>query len=703
MTLAQFLHPRSIAVIGATEGVEKIGGRLMSNLLRHAYPGKLYPINRNRSEVWGIAAFPDLASLPETPDLALVAIPAESVLEVIAACAETGIANVMIASSGFADGGADGAALQDRVVAAAHARGIRLAGPNTQGFFNVPERIAATFSPAVNIDPGPAGKRRRIGVVSQSGGLGFSLFNRGRADGLDFSSVVSIGNQCDLELADYADLLLDDDDTRVVMLFIEAIKTPQKFIALAKKAAEREKPLIVAKVGRFKAAARAVASHTGSLSGADSAYDAVFQRWGVIRCESVEEMLDTAALFTRHKLPKGNRVAVVSATGGTAAWLTDTLEAHGFELPEIDAARQKRLMEFIPAYGSPRNPVDITAQGLRGYAPALKVVEDSPAHDAFVLAITLAQEVRIAREGDELSQIIHGSRKPVLIYTYATASDKAKAMMAAWDLHYFSRMTGAARALEAGLAYRRFLDSFRAQAPADEAPSPVAEAARRYLAAHGRILCEYEAAELLALYGIALGGRLAASEDEAAAAASAMGYPVALKVQSPQIPHKTEAKAVLLGLSDVFSVRRAYKEIVGNARKFAPGADIRGVLVQKMAEPGIELIAGVADDADFGPIVMCGAGGIYAEIVRDTAFAPAPLTEDEAEAMIGRLKAARLLAGARGAAPADRRGFARLLVALSRLAADTRGMIAEIDLNPVIVGPRGITAVDALIVQKEKP
>jgi acetate---CoA ligase (ADP-forming) len=699
MSLERFLHPRSIAVIGATEGVEKIGGRLMNNLLRHAYPGKLYPINRARKEVWGIAAFPDLAALPETPDLALIAIPAESVLDVIGDCAERGISNVMIASSGFADGGAAGAALQDRVVAAANARGIRLAGPNTQGFFNVPKRIAATFSPAVNIDPGPTARRRRIGVVSQSGGLGFSLFNRGRADGLDFSSIVSIGNQCDLELADYADALLEDDDTKVVMLFIEAIKTPGKFIALAQKAAEREKPLIVAKVGRHKAAARAVASHTGSLSGADSAYDAVFLRWGVIRAESVEEMLDTAALFTRHKLPKGNRVAVVSATGGTAAWLTDTLEAHGFELPEIDQARQKRLMEFIPPYGSPRNPVDITAQGLRGYAPALRVVEDSPGHDAFVLAITLAQEVRIAREGDELAEIIHGSQKPMLVYTYSNASEKAKAMMAAWDLHYYTRMPGAARALEAGLAYRRFLDRFRANTPADPGPSPAADAARRFLAEHGKILCEYEAAELLSLYGIAVGGRLARSAEEAAAAAKAMGYPVALKVQSPEIPHKTAAGGVALGIADEAALRLAYGDVLGNARRFAPRADIRGVLVQKMAAPGLELIAGMSQDADFGPILMCGAGGITAELVRDTAFAPAPLTEPDADAMIGRMKAARLL-DARDDKE-GRRGFARLLVALGRLAADTRGLIAEIDLNPVIVSGGAITPVDALIVKKE--
>ena len=256
--------------------------------------------------------------------------------------------------------------------------GIRIAGPNTQGFYNVPRGIAATFSPAVNIEPGPLDERPRIGIVSQSGGLGYALYNRGRVEGLDFSSIISIGNQADLELSDYADLLLDDPETRVLMLFMETAKTPAKFLALAEKAAALEKPLVVAKVGRHTAARRAVATHTGSLAGTDKAYDAIFARYGVIRAESIEDMLDIAALFTRSKRPRGNRVAVISATGGVGAWLTDTCEAEGLVLAEIDAGRQARLRQFIPPYGSANNPVDITAQGLRGYAQALATIEDLP-------------------------------------------------------------------------------------------------------------------------------------------------------------------------------------------------------------------------------------------------------------------------------------------------------------------------------------
>jgi acetate---CoA ligase (ADP-forming) len=701
--LQSFLTPRSIAVIGASDGVEKIGGRIMANLLRHEFPGRLYPVNLNRREVWGLPAYRDLSALPGPVDLALVSIPAAGVLAAIEECAAAGIRNVVVASSGFADAGAAGAALQAEIVALARSRGIRIAGPNTQGIYNVPAGIAATFSPGVAIDPGPKGPRNRIGVVAQSGGLGFSLYNRGRLDGLDFSSIVSVGNQGDLELVDYADLLLDDAETKVVMLFIEAIKSPQRFIALARKAASLAKPLVVAKVGRFAAARRAVASHTGSLSGSDTAYDAVFARNGIIRAESPEEMLEIAALFTRHPTPRGNRIAVVSATGGTAAWLTDTCEASGLELPQFDAERRRLLMANIPPYGSALNPVDITAQGLRGYAPALEIVEKSPDIDAIIIAISLAQEARIAREGEDIAALARGSEKPILIYTYTVASEKAKALLAGLDLHAFSRMGGCARALQAGLAYHRFQEARRAAPPPAEGATPQAEATQAFLAAHGPVICEYEASELLGRYGIAaLPGRLATSEAAALDAAEAIGWPVALKVQSPQIPHKTEAGAVRLGIADAAALTSAYAEIIANARAHAPAAEIRGVLVQAMARRGIELIAGVAADADFGPIVMCGLGGIHAEIFADVAFAPAPLDATQAEAMLDRLKAAKLLAGVRGARAYDRHALVDLLVRLSRLAVDAGAGLAEIDLNPVIVheAGEGLAVVDALIVRE---
>lgn len=703
--LANFFSPRSIAVIGATEGVEKIGGRLMSNLLRHGYAGGLYPINHNRREIHGLTAYPDLAALPERVDLALICIPAAAVPGALEACAAAGIRNVVVTSSGFADIGESGMAVERETIALGRRLGLRLAGPNTQGFFNVPACIAATFSPAVGIDPGPKGPRRRIAVVAQSGGMGFALYNRGRIEGLDFSTVVSVGNQGDLEIADYADALLDDDETKTILLFIEAIKTPARFLALAAKAARLGKPLIVAKIGRFKGAKRAVASHTGSLAGSDAAYDAIFAQYGVIRAENPDEMVEIAALFTRHQLPRGNRLAILSATGGIAAWLADICEAAGFELPEIDAERQQRLREVIPPYGSPRNPVDITAQGLTGYARSLAIIADQPDLDAIIIAISLAQDVRLAREGEAIAELARTSGKPILLFAYTVASEASKALLAGWDLHCYNRMAGCARALQAGIEYWQFQEACRAAGvSADVAPIAASDTVARYLAQRDHILCEYEAAELLAAYGIAsLPSRLALSATEAVAAAEAVGWPVALKVQSPQIPHKSDAQGVALGIADEAALRRDYARILAAARAYAPAAEIRGVLVQAMAKPGIELIAGMVNDLQFGPLLMCGIGGIHAEIFADVAFAPVPLSRTGAGRLLDRLKGARLLAATRGAAPADRAAVIDLLLRLSQLASDGSRQIAEIDLNPIILYPQGqgLALVDALIVQKE--
>jgi acetate---CoA ligase (ADP-forming) len=701
--LARLLAPRSIAVVGATDGSEKIGGRIMANLLRHRYAGRLYPINVNRAEVWGRQAYPSLADVPGDIDLALIAIPAAGVIEAIEDCAACGIKQAMIASSGFADAGEAGVALQDRLIETARELGIRIAGPNTQGFYNVPRGIAATFSPAVNIEPGPLDERPRIGIVSQSGGLGYALYNRGRVEGLDFSSIISIGNQADLELSDYTDLLLDDPETRVLMLFMETAKTPAKFLALAEKAAALEKPLVVAKVGRHTAARRAVATHTGSLAGTDKAYDAIFARYGIIRAESIEDMLDIAALFTRSKRPRGNRVAVISATGGVGAWLTDTCEAEGLVLAEIDAGRQERLRQFIPPYGSANNPVDITAQGLRGYAQALATIEDSPNHDAFILAISLAQEARIVREGDELSAITKASGKPVLVYTYATATEKAASLMAGWDFHVFPRMPGLARALAAGSAYDEFQRQ-RREAAVIASDDKAAAKARAILARHGTTLCEWETRDIFAAYGIALQpAQLVQSEEEAVSAAASFGKPVALKIQSPDIPHKTDIGGIALNLTDAAAIRDAYRAISARAQEAVPQARVLGMLIQPMAGRGVEMIAGISRDPDFGPMLLYGAGGTTAELFNDTALAPAPLDTAQADALIDGLKAAALLAGWRGTPAADRAAFVDLLVRLSRLAADLRDRIREIDLNPVIVhrSGEGISLVDALIVQEE--
>jgi len=703
--LSSFLSPRSIALIGASSGTEKIGGRLMASIIRHGYPGRLYPINPLRDEVHGIPAVSSVEALPEPVDLAIICIPANAVPDVVLQCAAKGISNASIVSAGFGESGAAGAALQARLKEIATASGMRIAGPNTEGFLNLTAKTAATFSPAINLDHAPEGQGERIAIVAQSGGLGFALYNRGRLDGLNFSCVVSVGNQMDLEVADYANFLLDDADTQVLLLFIEAIKSPDKFLALAQKAIALRKPLIVAKVGRSDAGRRAIVSHTGSLGGTEAAYDALFHRYGVIRANSPDEMLEIAAAFTRHKPLSGNRVAIISSSGGTAAWLTDLCEASGLELPEVDPVRQKELMGFIPSYGSAANPIDITGQGMRGLSRSLRVVGSSPDFDAAIIVGSFAHEGRLRLEGEEISEIVAQSEKPLFLYSYTVASEKSRQLLAQWKLHHYESMEGCARAIAASWRYRQRLAEIVDRSDDRPVDLPTKESADRLLATKDAVLCEYEAKALLDSYGIRSPREiLALTPDEAVRAAAEIGWPVAVKVQSAQIPHKTEAGALRLGLTDEASLVAAFEDVLAHARTYAPQAQIDGVLVQPMARPGIELIAGVTNDPDVGPLVMCGTGGIYVEALGDVQFALAPLTPSEADALLGRLKASKLLDGVRGKPAADRRAMVDLLVRLSHLAVDAADRIAEIDLNPVIVYPRGqgLALVDALILQKER-
>lgn len=700
--LNSFLNPRSIAIVGASETAGKIGSRMVTTLRDCGYRGTLLPVNPGRATIHGYPAYAALRDLPQTPDLAVLCLPAEAIAAALLEGAEAGIRNFIIVSAGFAEAGAEGAMLQEEVLAIGRRFGLNISGPNSEGFYNVSQRIAATFSPAVFVDPGRQGPCRRIGVVAQSGGLGFSLFNRGRAEGLEFSSIISVGNQADLEVIDYAEALLDDPDTAVILIFIEGLKSPARFQTFAARAARLDKPVIVAKVGGSEAGKRAVASHTGSLSGSDDAYDAVFDRYGVLRAHSVEDMMAMAAAFTRYPLAQGNRVAVIASSGGAAAWLTDAAEAHGLTLPVIDPRRQARLSEFIPSFGATGNPVDLTAHGMRGITRSLEVLRDSPDIDALIVAGSFAHEGRLSLEGEQIRDIAQSCEKPVLLYTYSKTSEKAGEMLSAWDLHHFTAMDGVSRAV-AAMAHRA---AFRKRLAAEGLPVPPA----RYIADSrlprepGGMICEYQVAPLLAEYGIRMAaGVLVQDAATALTAAEQLGWPVAIKIQSPQIPHKTEVDGVRLNIRDAAALRREVENLIAATRKAAPEAEIRGVLVQKMQPAGLELIAGVSCDSDFGPMVMCGLGGTAVEVLRDVAIAPAPLSQADALRMLDSLRAAPLLGGWRGAPALDRDAMADLLVRLSQFAHDHRDRIAEIDLNPVFLyeAGHGYAIVDALMILQE--
>lgn len=706
--LDALLSPRSIAIIGASPDHTVIRGKVQHVLQHRGYPGAIYPISRSHAEVQGRRAYPDLAALPEVPDLAIVIIPAVNVPEVIEDCGRRGVKAAYIIASGFAEeAGEAGAARQARILAAARAHDMAVIGPNAEGFFNTAANVVATFSPAVEdfaqaLAPDTP-KGRRISVLTQSGGVGFSYYHRGRPRQLRFAHVISTGNEAVLDSFTLAEHLIERGLTDIVLAYVEGIKDVAAFRRAAALAADRGVPIIVAKMGRSEAGARAAHSHTAALAGADSAHDAVFRRHGVIRALDMDEMLDIAAGFAFCALPAGRRVGIMSGSGGAGVWMADMLSLAGLEVPRLDDATREACEALMPAYGSATNPVDLTAGsiGRVGYAHVVDILQRSPVLDAVVVVGSVASPKRLQEDAPKLAEVAAHPDKPVLFCAYTAAAQPAVDVAAQCGVPVFTSMPGCARAIRAMADYRAFRARWGARG-ADPVPAPD-PTALTMLRRSGRVLSEHDSKSVLAACGIARATEVLATDAESAAAAALrLGFPVALKIQSPDIPHKTEVGGVALHLADAAAVRGAFAAMLDRARAAHPAAAIQGALVAPMAPPGIEVILGIHRDPQFGPMLMAGLGGIHVEVLRDVAFAPAPVTEEEARDMLAALKGARLLEGVRGAPPADLGALAALMVSLSRFAADHAAEVEEVDLNPVLAHPRGggVTVVDALVVRR---
>ena len=686
-------------------------GRLTRALIEHGYDGRVHPVTRSQSEVFGLRAYPTVAALPEPVDLAVILVPAAHVVETLEQCGGRGVRAAVVISSGFAEESNEAARARDLELGRiADRHGIVVCGPNSEGIVNPLRPLVATFSPVFH-DPTqrllPAtAKGRPIAVSCQSGALTFSFLSRGRAKQLRFIHQVSAGNQTVLEAHDYVDWWLDAGDADIFLLYLEGVRRPDRFRAVATKAAEAGKPLIVAKVGRSVAGRRAAASHTGALAQAGDIDDAIFRHHGIIRGDDLDHMLDVAAAFSFCRLPRGNRVAVITGSGGSAVWMADILSAHGLELPVLEEDIQKRILALLPSYASAQNPVDGTAQAIHevGYARLVEIVRESKQIDVILLIGSLANEATAGKRAEELASIVDATHQPIVLSAYTTASPGAMARFAEAGIPCYTSMPSCARAIRALVDYAAFQTRLHCRQAAPATSPGLRDEVGRALAAAGPVLAEAEAKVVLARYGVPRPPEaLVRSADDAVAAAAHIGGPVALKVQSPDITHKTEAGAVALGLVGDTAVRDSYQRVLASAGKAHPDAAVHGVLVQSMAPPGCEIILGITRDPTFGPMLMIGLGGIHVEVLRDVAFAPVPIERDEALALIGELRGAALLDGVREAPPADRAALAELMGALSRFAADHADLIEEIDLNPVIVHAQGqgLTVVDALIVKRK--
>ncbi len=721
--------PRSIALIGASPDRTIIRGRIVEAVTLHGFDGPMYAVSRSHEEIGGILCYRSIEALPGPVDLAIVTIPAEHVAASLRVCGKIGVKAAIVISSGFGEErGEAGAARQREIAGIAREFDMAILGPNAEGFLNARMPLAATFSPTVvHVENGlrpEASRARGIAVVSQSGGIGFSFFHRGRPKALNFSFVVSMGNEAGLDAMDVAGYLVEDEETAAVLAFLEGVRAPEKLVRVAERAAGLRKPLIVAKVGRSEAAAAAAASHTASLAGAARAYDAVFRRYGILPGEDQDHMVDVAAgfAFFAGRLPRGTRVGILTPSGGAGAWLADVCEHHGLTVPPLDAETRAAIDRMLPAYGTSRNPVDVTAQVIftLGYAPALELLARAPGIDAVLVAGSLSHARYIERDMENLIRIGASVDKPVIFCGYTRADPHAVDLLARAGFPCTTSMANAAKAIRAMHEYREFLERREGGRPwlartgegGEEAVSPVAggrhprspptgESLVRSLREAGPVISEHDAKALLSAYGIGVpAGGLAADAGEAVRIASALDGPVAMKVQSEDLPHKTESGGIALGVEGKAAVREAFGRIMENARAFAPDVTIEGVRVERMAGAGVEVIVGVSRDPDFGPMLAVGIGGVFVELLDDVVLSPVPVDAAEAREMLRGLRGRRLLDGVRGAPLADVDALVALLVAVSEFAVSAGGALEALDLNPVIVHPggQGVSVADAGIV-----
>jgi acetate---CoA ligase (ADP-forming) len=709
--IGKLLSPQSVAVVGASSDVQGLRGRILQTILSHPFAGRVYPVSRSATEVQGVKAYPLVDILPEPADLAILIVPAQYVPTELERCGRAGIKAAMILSSGFAEEGDAGARMQDEISVIARRYDMAVSGPNSEGFANIPAAFCPTFSPVFDKNAGPIKPARALGagqvsVISQSGGLGFAVFDRARSRNLAFQHVVSTGNEAALEAFDFVDYMLDEGRTDVFLLLLEDVKAPEKFKRVAAKALRAGKPIIVGKIGRSEAGSRAVASHTAALAGSEASYRAVFNRYGVIEARELDDMIDLAVGFLAcgDRMPVGKRIGICTASGGAGVWMADACAAAGLEVPVLDEATRKSIDVHIPSYGTSQNPVDCTAQGVHklGYATFAHLVAQSPLIDGIVVVVTARRSAFLEIDLPKLENLRKESRKPVFMWTYTLPSERSVEILNAAGYPLFTGAFGCARTIGAMGDYRALRERILNKPQVACTPHPAFDQVRAALAASASVLSEYRTRSLLEAYGINGNiGVLAGSAAEAEAAARMIGGPVAVKVQSADIPHKTEVGAVALNVA-FEETRAAYDRLLESAKRFVPTAGIEGVLVQPMAPAGREVIVGISRDESWGPLLMLGLGGVMVEAVRDAVLAPVPLDHEAALALIHRLKASAVFGSYRGMPPADTGALADLMVKLSQFAFDHVDDIAEVDLNPVIVHGKGdgVTVVDALIVKR---
>lgn len=690
--LDAFFRPRSIAVIGASSDPLKIGGRPVA-LLKESFRGPLYPVSRSHRDIQGLPAFPTTSAIGATVDLAIVCLPAAATLAAIEDCAAAGVKAAVVIGAGFAEMGADGRAVQDRIGAVARANGMRVLGPNCMGLVSPAEGVIATFTTALEHAPAKLG---RIGMVSQSGAFAAHAHVVAHQRGLGFSRWVTTGNECDVDAADCLAYLARDPETDVIMGYLEGCRDGAKLVESLALARRMRKPVVMVKVGRSTAGEEAALSHTAALAGSDAVFDAVFREFAVHRARTIDEFFDVADAASSKAFPAGNRLAIVTISGGVGIFMADVATEHGLDVARLPAPIGAKLQAIVP-YAGIRNPIDMTAQIVNDPSVlerSLEVLLAEGDYDAVAVFLTSFAYTRLR---DAMMRVFENTRRrfpekivALCTMTPADVRDRLRGL----GYHVFEEPS---RTVASVAALARIGHAFAAT------PARIDTALPAPFTLSGGPIGEAESKRLLAAAGFPVHlERLATTAEEAARAAAELGFPVALKIASPHIPHKTEIGGVLLGITSEAAAREGFSTLAARARAAFAHAALDGVLVAPMVEDGVETILGAHIDPTFGPMVMLGLGGIFVEALKDVVLHRAPVDTPQALEMIQALKGVALLNGARGRPRADTSALAQAIVRLSRIAAANTDRIESIDVNPFIVllEGRGGVAVDALVVPR---
>jgi acetyltransferase len=734
MSLKPFFEPRSVAVVGASRREGKVGHEVLASLIRAGFEGPVYPVNPHADQIEHLRCYPDLKHIGQTPDLVVVAVPPKAVADAMRQCAQVGVKHVIVLTSGFKEVGEDGRKLEQQIVQIARDAKIRMLGPNCLGVMSPGGKLNASFG-------GPLPELGRIGYFSQSGSLLAAIVDMARATGLGFSKLVSIGNKADVDEMDVLKAYGQDAETRVIAGYLETIADGDAFLREAERIGH-QKPILLVKAGETGAGAEAASSHTGRLADSRQARECVFERAGVIRCQSIKAQFDYARAFASQPLPGGPGVVIIANTGGLGIMATDAAERQGLQLAAFGDQTRQRLAGSLPAAAHWSNPIDVLGDALADrFEAALDIALDDPnVHSALVLLTphamtecdaTAEAVARVAARksrpsagagqgpwaapqeavaaGSEASSSAGPPRgKPILAcFLGASRVEKAIAILRKHKIPCYDSPESAIATLKAMADYARWCSRPKRVVrlfPVNR--RKVEKIISRHLRLNDREIGEMEAKEILDAYGfVTPKGLVATSSEQAASFAEQIGYPVVLKIWSPDILHKAEVGGVRSGLTSPQEVTDAFDLMMYRIPKKCPDAEILGVLVQEMCRKGQEVILGMNRDAHYGPLMMFGMGGVLVEVLRDVAFYLAPLTAEEAREMLVSTRTYQLLKGTPGREGVDIDAIAEGLQRLSQLVTEFP-QIQEMDINPYVVGPEGTTpiAVDARItVAEEQP